>query len=143
MGKYDKYFMTDVKLPASRQKTADQNVGVYEPVAWLDSNKIKGAFFTECLWCYKPQKDFVPPHTHDFDEVIGFFGSDPSNVRDLGGEVELWVAGEKHIITKSCLIFIPRGVEHCPQSINMVDRPIFNFIVGTGKKYISSAERVE
>lgn len=143
MGKYDKYFMTDAKLPAGKQKTADENAGVYKHVAWLDSNKIKGAFYTEIVWYYKPRKNFVPAHTHDFDEIIAFFGSDPNNPRDLGGEVELWMGGEKHIITKSCLVFVPKDVEHCPLSINRVDRPIFHFTAGTGGKYISSAERYD
>lgn len=141
MGKYDKYFMTEVKLPAGKQKFADEYTETYAHVAWLDSNKIEGAFYTEVVWYYKPRKSTVGAHTHDFDEIIAFFGSDPDDIQDLGGEVELWMGGEKHIITKSCLVFVPKGVEHCPLSFNRVDRPIFHFTVGTGGKYISSIER--
>jgi quercetin dioxygenase-like cupin family protein len=143
MGKYDKYFMTEIKLPAGKKKFADEYAGTYAHLAWLDSNKIKGAFYTEVVWYYKPRKNIVGAHTHDFDEVIAFFGSDPYNIRDLGGEVELWMGGEKHIITKSCLVFVPKGIEHCPMSFNRVDRPIFHFTAGTGGKYISSIEREE
>lgn len=28
------------------------------------------------------------PHVHDADEIIGFFGNDPSNPHDLGGELK-------------------------------------------------------
>lgn len=143
MGKYDKYFLTEVNLPVSRQKSAEENADVYSHVAWLDSNRIEGAFYTEVVWYYKPRKSTVGGHTHDFDEIIAFFGSNPDDIHDLGGEVELWMGGEKHIITKSCLVFVPRGVEHCPLSFNRVDRPIFHFTAGTGGKYISSIERAE
>jgi quercetin dioxygenase-like cupin family protein len=143
MGKYDKYFMTEANLPKSKKKIADEHAGTYSHVAWLDSNRIKGAFYTECVWYYKPRISLVGAHTHDFDEVIAFFGSNPDDIHDLGGEVELWMGGEKHIITKSCLVFVPKGVEHCPLSFNRVDRPIFHFTAGTGGKYISSIEKVD
>jgi len=143
MGKYDKYFLTEVNLPVSRQKSAEENADVYSHIAWLDSNRIEGAFYTEVVWYYKPRKSTVGGHTHDFDEIIAFFGSNSDDIHDLGGEVELWMGGEKHIITKSCLVFVPRGVEHCPLSFNRVDRPIFHFTAGTGGKYISSIERAE
>ncbi len=143
MGNYDRYFLTEPALPASKQQTADENAGIYTHAAWLDANRIPGAFYTECVWYYRPRRGFVESHTHDFDEVIAFFGSDPANPRDLGGEVELWMGGEKHIITLSTLVFVPRGVEHCPLHFNRVDRPIFHFTAGTGGKYISSIERVD
>lgn len=143
MGKYDKYFMTELNLPEVRQKTANENAEIYKHVAWLDSNYIEGAFYSEVVWYYKPRKSTVGSHTHDFDEIIAFFGSDPYNIHDLGGEVELWMGGEQHIITKSCLVFVPKGMEHCPLSFNRVDRPIFHFTAGMGGKYISSIERVD
>jgi hypothetical protein len=46
-------------------------------------------------------------HTYDFDEIIAFIGTNPDGIHNLGGEVELWLAGEKHLITKSCLVFVP------------------------------------
>lgn len=143
MGKYDRYFMTEPNLPASKQEIADEYIGTYSHVAWLDSNMIEGAFYTECVWYYRPRKSIVGAHTHDFDEIIAFFGSNPDDIHDLGGEVELWMGGEKHIINKSCIVFVPKGSEHCPLSFNRVDRPIFHFTVGSGGKYISSIERVE
>jgi quercetin dioxygenase-like cupin family protein len=135
--------MTEANLPEGKKKIAKEHAGTYSHVAWLDSNRIEGAFYTECVWYYKPRISLVGSHTHDFDEVIAFFGSNPDDIHDLGGEVELWMGGEKHIITKSCLVFVPKGVEHCPLSFNRVDRPIFHFTAGTGGKYISSIEKVD
>jgi oxalate decarboxylase/phosphoglucose isomerase-like protein (cupin superfamily) len=37
------------------------------------------------------------------------------------------MGGEKHIITKTCLIFVPRGIIHSPVTLNRIDTPIFMF----------------
>ena len=143
MGKYDKYFLTELDLPDSRKKSEAEHPGVYKHAAWLDDKRIKGAFYTECVWYFKPDVEGVKAHAHDFDEVIAFFGTNQKDLRDLGGEVELYMGGEKHIITKSCLVFVPKGVEHCPLIFKRVDTPIFHFTVGTGGKYVSSIESTE
>jgi hypothetical protein len=75
------------------------------------------------------------PHTHDADEIIGFFGNNPQDPYDLGGEIEFWLEDEKHILTKSCLIFVPRGMKHCPLILRRVDRPIFHFTTVTSGQY--------
>ena len=66
-------------------------------------------------------------HTHDCDEILGFAGSDPYNPRELGGEVDLWLEDEKYTINKTCFIFIPRGMKHCPLFFIRVDKPIFSY----------------
>ena len=75
-------------------------------------------------------------HTHDCPEIIGFFSNDPDNPNELGGEIEFWFEDEKHIITKSCLIFVPAGLKHCPLIIRKADRPIFHFSTLTEGEYI-------
>jgi hypothetical protein len=82
-------------------------------VAYLDNDVIDGAFYMECV----------------------FFGSDMNDMYDLGGEAELWLGDEKHIINKSCLVFIPKGLQHCPLLFHRIDKPIFHFSVGPGKMY--------
>ena len=74
-------------------------------------------------------------HTHDSDEIIGFFGNNPEDPYDLGGEIEFWLEDEKHIITRSCLLFVPAGMKHCPLILRRVDRPIFHFTIVTGGQY--------
>ena len=66
---------------------------------------------------------------HDFDELIGFFGSNQEDPYDLGGVVEIGIGGEMHRITRSTLIFVPAGLKHLPLSILEVKRPIFHFTV--------------
>jgi hypothetical protein len=61
---------------------------------------------------------------------------------DRGGEIELWLEDEQHIITRSSLVFIPKGLRHCPLRIRRVDRPIFHFSTVTDGqyKYIKAAD---
>ena len=62
----------------------------------------------------------------DFDEILMFWGTDPARPHDLCGEVELWIGGEKYTITESAMVFVPRGVKHCPMYFRRVDRPILH-----------------
>jgi hypothetical protein len=70
-------------------------------------------------------------HTHDYNEVLGWIGTDWKNPHDLGGEIEFWMEDEKYILTKSCIIYIPKGVRHCPLKDLKVDRPFIHFGVIT------------
>ena len=95
-------------------------------------------FFTDVAWIWpKPEKIVMEggSHSHDFDEIVTLFGTNPDDTRDLCGEVEFWIEDEKYELTNSCLIFIPKGTKHCPIIFHKVERPIFHFIVGQAGKY--------
>ena len=105
----------------------------------INDSIVKGSFFSACewLWELKDGKSFKIEfaHSHDFDEVLGFIGSRRDNPRDLGGEVEFWMDGEQHILTKSCLIFVPKGMKHCPLIFWRIDTPIFLYEAGNDTSY--------
>lgn len=106
------------------------------PVAYIDSNFVPGAFYAECVWFREASEGSPPEHSHDeFDEILVFLGTDPERPHDLGGEVELWVGGEKYVLTESAMVFIPRGVEHCPMYFRRVDRPILHLSTGPSQSY--------
>ena len=105
---------------------------------YLDSEVIKGAFYVECVWFWPTeQKDTSSPdpHTHEWDEVIAFFGTDRNNLHDLGAEIELFIDGEQNLINETFLAFIPAGIVHCPLNILSITKPVFHFAVGQGKQY--------
>jgi len=105
---------------------------------YLDSEVIKGAFYVECVWFWPTeQKDTSSPdpHTHQWDEVIAFFGTDRNNLHDLGAEIELFIDGEQNLINETFLAFIPAGIVHCPLNILSITKPVFHFAVGQGKQY--------
>ena len=131
----------NLELPEYRH---DIPKDVAHRVVYLDSEVVPGAnFYAEAVWFWPgkrrpPQPGDEPgvaPHTHPFSEMIGFFGTDENDIRDLCGEVELWIEGEQHIIDRSFVAFIPAGVVHCPLNIRRIDRPIFHFTAGPGRMY--------
>jgi hypothetical protein len=96
----------------------------------LDDRVIKGGFYWSGLWINEaepPDREIWKPHYHDYPEYLGMFGTNPEDPTDLCGEVEFWFDDEKHIITNSCMLFIPPGLSHCPYLYRRVDRPIFAF----------------
>ena len=133
--KYSKYFLTDLKLPESQLKGAAEYAKHKTRMTWLDGSIIEGAFYVSCAWYYTVSGKRLEAHTHDYDEVLGFYGSDPQNPRDLGGEVEFWLEDEKYVLTSSFLVFIPKGMKHCPLQTHRIDRPIFHFGIMLGGEY--------
>ncbi len=131
----DKYIITET--PTNRPEVTDMT-----RILQLDDDTIKGAFGVVCVWFHKDSDSPNYAHSHDFDEVIAFIGTDSKHPGDLGGEVELWLGGEKHIITKSFLAFIPKGLVHCPLIVRKVDRPIFHFATVPVGKYQKKEEQV-
>ncbi|MBN1191021.1 MAG: hypothetical protein JXA46_14795 [Dehalococcoidales bacterium] len=123
--KYEKYILTDLRLPANIQAREEEYSKRATRILWLEDEIMEGASSVILSWYWKPtEKEGSPSHVHDFDEIIGFIGSDPENPKDLGGEVEFWLEDEKYLLTKSCLIFAPRGLRHCPLRVTRADRPI-------------------
>jgi hypothetical protein len=107
----------------------------------LDDVVLKGAMYCETVWMWPGGSDVYPEtpepysHAHDHDEIVAFFGTDWENPYELHGEIEFWIEDEKFMITKSCLIFIPKGMHHCPFIVHKVERPIFHFSTGPGGAY--------
>ena len=136
--KYGKYIVTELKSPHPPEFEEAYSKWA-KRILWMDNKVVDGAFQMNCAWYLKPPTP-IPDwmkgsHTHDADEIIGFYSSDPNNPYDLGGEVEFWLEDEQHIITKSCMIFVPGGMKHCPLILRRVDRPIFHFSTVTGGQY--------
>ena len=108
----------------------------------MDENVVEGAFHINTAWYLNAAETLEDqPHVHDADEIIGFFGSDPSKPYDLGGEIEIWLEDEKQVITKSALLFVPAGMKHCPLILKRVDRPIFHFTTVPGGRYIKEEKQ--
>lgn len=135
--KYEKYILTDLKLSEESQKRLAEYNKRATRILWLEDFVINGAPSIILSWYWKAtEKEGTPSHTHDFDEVVGFIGSDPQNPRELYGEVEFWIENEKYIINKSCLIFCPKGVRHCPLRIIKAERPILFMAFSTTSNYV-------
>jgi len=93
---------------------------------FMNESLVKGCpMIVDIGWHFTiPDPDPVEAtHFHDFDTVLCFVGSDPKSPSTLGAVLEMQIGDEKHMLTKTCAIFIPRGLKHCPLIHRRVDRP--------------------
>ncbi|MCX8033635.1 MAG: hypothetical protein N3B14_09700 [Thermoleophilia bacterium] len=86
----------------------------------FDNTTLPGSHFYNVHWV-KPHDAPLwpvghPPHIHRDAELLFHIGTDPENPQDLGAEIELCLGPEmeKHIIDKSCVIYIPPNFIHSP-----------------------------
>ncbi len=143
--KYGKYivseYLTDEEKIARGRTPDKRQEGVAFPrgLVWLDEKIVKDAFYMEVV-LIEPgaaiKEDWVKPHTHDRDEIIGFIGTSIQNPKSLNGHIELWLEDEKYVIENTCLVFVPKGMKHCPLVIGRVETPIVHFSVLTGGQYL-------
>ena len=149
MTSHSKYVLTELRrdsrdavLPAGVDPAVVSNTRSHKKLLSLDDTVLKGSFYVESVWIWPGGAEVYPEtaesnaHAHDYDETIAFFGTDFGKTDDLCGEIELWMEDEKLILTRSCLIFVPRGMYHCPLVIHRVDKPIFHFATGSGPVYM-------
>ena len=134
--KYGKYIVTqpletpkDIKDEKERRH-AESNYSI----AYADGKTIQGASLsTGGFWklpLYKVSDIGIKEaHTHPFDEVLAYFGSNPEDPHDLCGDVEIWLEDEKFLMTKSFIVYIPAGMKHCPLILRRIERPIFHYVV--------------
>ncbi len=147
--KYAKYIFQDVKpippemLAKIKQEQAEQQSMVDAThLLNLDTTRSEGAPYLDFVWLWEGSaKGYAEvEHTHDFDEFIGFIGAaDQDNPYDLDSEIEVWLGGEKYIITRSCLIYVPKGVRHCPVRFTRIGKPVLFFTGGIETSYSRTA----
>jgi hypothetical protein len=98
----------------------------------------------------KPIRLEVDFHTHDVDEYLIFLGATlPDLIGSFDGEIELFLGEEleRHVITKATVLYIPRGMQHCPLDIKRLTKPMmfsalmlapnFNGVYGKDRRYMS------
>lgn len=136
LGGYAKYVVFG---PKPDQPMPDTPTGAVTDVLYLDGQVVPGAWNVICAWFW-PRQDplsVIPePHFHDEHEVVAFFGSDPDDPFDLCGEVVFHLEDQPLVLHKSCLIYVPARMRHCPFVFNRIDRPIFHFSSVTESKWI-------
>ncbi len=138
-GRCGKYIVQTLQTPVLSPEFQTFYATFAKRLLWMDKNVVPGAFQMNISW-YMSASDVRPlfkhdEHFHDYDEMIGFIGSNPEDPYDLGGEVEIGLDGELHRLTKSSVIFVPGGMRHLPLSVLRVDRPILHFGISLNGVY--------
>lgn len=119
--KYAQHFLTDFKeemevpflaKPQAYFRGARQLPGAQLNMGWQ--------VFTQSVRLEKE------PHTHDADEYLVFLGSKLPDVFDFDAEIELWIGEEmeKHVINSATIVYIPKGLSHCPLNFKRIDEPV-------------------
>lgn len=125
--KYSKYFLSEI-APEQKQRGMGKNPRF---LVWSDNDIIEGSHVFSVMLMGEEATKVAGhgPHTHRTPEVLVALGTDIDNPQELGAEIELSMGPEmeKHLITKSTLVYIPAEFIHCPFRVLKVTRP-FLFI---------------
>ena len=130
-GKYGKYIIQtlqeSVPMDPEFKKIYDQFA---KRILMMDSSIVPGSLPFVSTWYKHPQPidPVLPAHVHEnFDELLGFYGSNADDPNNLNGVIEYGIDGEMYRLDKSSLIFMPKGLSHGPLRILEVNEPIFHF----------------
>lgn len=142
--KYGKYIVNTPLIVGSGSSSGEGVKGVTFPKEiFTNTGFVQGCpSLVDIGWHFTiPDPDpLEQAHSHNFDTVSCFVGSDPKNPAGLGAVLEMQLGDEKHILTRTCVIFIPKRLKHCPLIHRRVDRPYLQivFAISNEKQYIAS-----
>ena len=79
-------------------------------------------------------------HSHNYDELLYFIGGNPLNFFEFGAEAELSLGeeDEKHIIDSTSIVYVPKGLMHCPINFKKVDKPVMFMHICASPAYTRS-----
>lgn len=69
-------------------------------------------------------------HIHDTPEVLGYFGADPWHPFELGATFTQSINGEKVVIDRPSIVYLPPYIPHCPLIVEKVEKDTFWHSVG-------------
>ena len=138
-GKDHRYIIDDPKLVSYWRTTTSTAVKgfTYPDEVYIDDEPCPEAnAWLDIVWVWEKTVPSELPglHEHPFPEIVLLIGSNPRDLRDLGGEVT-WGMGEgddaeRFTLTHTTAIYVPPGLPHAPLVYERVDRPILNIVVG-------------
>ena len=92
--------------------------------------------------CVAEPRSMSVQHAHDYDQILLFLGGNPTNFFEFGAEIEIPLGqeAEKHIIDTSTIVFIPKGLLHCPLEFKRVDKPILFMHLSLSPEYTRATD---
>jgi hypothetical protein len=126
--KYDKYFVSYER--SQREMEAGGENWAIANLSEKTHPELKGCFPYSASWVnpdsffykmFMPDGKYTwyaghPPHIHKYAQVLFHIGTNPEDPSDLGGEVEMYMGPEleRHVFTRSTVIFCPANFIHGP-----------------------------
>lgn len=84
------------------------------------------------------------PHSHPYDEIFFFLGGNPLNYFDADFELEVSLGEddkcEKIVIDTPSVLYVPKGLLHCPFVFKKVNKPLFYGHILLGPTYMRTGE---
>lgn len=79
------------------------------------------------------------PHTHDFDMYLWFLPVDPSDMKNLGCEIEYFLGeGDERkriVTTETSSFYMPAGMVHGPITFRNVTKPLYLIHASLAENY--------
>jgi hypothetical protein len=142
--KYGRYIFTEPRSHAP-SKPRPEDAAVTPPpknaktshIVSLDGAATAGGLYVDFVWIWNGSMTMSPqPHSHDFEELIGIISAgNPENPRAINGDVSINMGGQKQLLTRSSLIYIPKGLEHCPLEFKNILKPVLCFTIGNTTRW--------
>jgi hypothetical protein len=144
--RYGRYIITEPKRhgpPPDKSKQLPPPKAKTTQIVSLDSEVSPGAFYVDFVWIWSGDMTMAPQaHAHDFDEMIGLVGwADKANPRAINGDVSIKLGNEEHNVKQSSLIFVPKGLTHCPIEFKNIKRPVLCFTIGNTTKWGQTGQK--
>jgi hypothetical protein len=92
-----------------------------------DIGGIPFSFYIEPI--IAPTNMVIETYVHDFPDYLGFYGSNPLDIREFDAEIWLFLGAEREkvVVTKPTYIVLPPGTMHGPILFRRIDKPIYFF----------------
>jgi hypothetical protein len=81
------------------------------------------------------------PHAHDYDQFLCFLGSNNKNLFEFDAEIEVVLGeeGETNTIDATSIVYIPKGLKHCPVNFKRIGKPVLFMHLCFAPTYTRSA----
>jgi len=131
--KYDKYFLSyDGKEPKAGDFTSLSSLPPFPEIAspqtyFRGAISLPGATANIGWQVFTAPVCWETPHVHKYDEFLIFLGAEqPDFAGSYDAEVDLWMGKEyeKYTLTSATVVFIPKGVPHCPLNFRVIRKPL-------------------
>jgi len=147
---YGKYFLSDDgSPPKAGDFTSLNSIPPFKEIAspqtyFRGASALPGATATIGWQVFTDPVCWESPHVHLYDEFLIFLGADlPDLCSSFDAEIDLWMGEEmeKHTITSTTIVFIPKGMQHAPLNFRAINKPVLFHALYLGP-YLDRSNRV-
>lgn len=97
----------------------------------------------QLFYIEQPSTMISKPHAHDVDELFFIYSSNPRNLHEFDAEIEIYFGeeGEKNTVDTTSVVYVPKGLVHCPVVIRKVNKPfMWMHVLFTGNYKLSEGD---